>query len=185
MSVISLEGMRFFAPHGYYQEEQTIGTTFLIDVIIDTDFNKAAAKDDLAQTVNYELVYQICKTVMKGERQISPDGKVTYKPYKLIETIGNRIIKGLKKQFSVLGEVKVRVRKLNPPLGGIVDASMIETGEKLAKTCAKCNGILLCYGDDTCWCMGEELKIYTRTYEFLKDQFKGCLCKKCLTPYEM
>lgn len=72
MSLIALEGMRFHAPHGFYQEEQIIGTTFLIDVIIDTDFGKAAQKDDLFQTVNYETVYQVCKTVMKGERVAQP-----------------------------------------------------------------------------------------------------------------
>lgn len=181
MGLIALEGMRFFAYHGYYPEENITGTNYILDVYITAEFGNAGAKDDLNSAINYERVYDICRIVMKGER--NKDG--TYKPYKLIETIQNRIIRGLKKQFMNLGEVRVRVRKLNPQVGGVVDWAMTEGSEKMGKPCAKCGSAMICYGDESCWCMGEDLRIYTRTYEFLRDQFKGCLCSKCLKNYEM
>jgi dihydroneopterin aldolase len=31
---ITLEGMEFFAHHGYYQEEQKIGNKFAVDIMI-------------------------------------------------------------------------------------------------------------------------------------------------------
>jgi len=37
---IGLEGMEFFAYHGFYTEEQKIGTTFIVDVYISTKSNE-------------------------------------------------------------------------------------------------------------------------------------------------
>ena len=38
MAVIALEGMRFFAYHGFYPEENIIGTNYVVDVYITADF---------------------------------------------------------------------------------------------------------------------------------------------------
>jgi dihydroneopterin aldolase len=35
MGKILLEGMEFFAYHGHYEEEQIIGTKFIVDIEID------------------------------------------------------------------------------------------------------------------------------------------------------
>ncbi len=114
MAVIALEGMHFFAYHGYYDEEQKMGTHFIVDVYIATNTKLAAQKDDLEGTVNYETIYFICRTEMK-------------KTSKMIEAVAQRIIDRL--QF-VFGErtqgIKVRLRKLNPPLGGKVESAYIE-----------------------------------------------------------
>lgn len=114
MAVIALEGMHFFAFHGYYDEEQKMGGDFILDVYVTTSVADNSVADNLETTINYESLYFICRTEMK-------------KTAKLIETVANRIgmkIKRLHPQR--ISMVKVRLRKLNPPLGGKVDCAYVE-----------------------------------------------------------
>ena len=130
MPKIALEGMRFYGYHGFYPEEQVVGTEFMIDVYIDTILVLLAPgvkipEDDIQATLSYETVYQVCKIEMK-------------KPVKLIETLATRILSRLKSQFRNAGdddealfslEVKsilVRVSKFHPPLGGRVERAYVE-----------------------------------------------------------
>ncbi len=113
MTTISLEGIRIHAFHGFYEEERILGNEYVLDVHISADTTKAAQGDDLFSTINYELVYHICTSEMK-------------KPKKLIETVAKCIIDRLNEQFEQIQGVKVRVKKMNPPLGGRVDAAAVE-----------------------------------------------------------
>ncbi len=54
MSIISIEGMEFFAYHGCFKEEQLIGTKFNIDLFMKVDTSKAELSDSLSDTVNYQ-----------------------------------------------------------------------------------------------------------------------------------
>lgn len=110
---IALEGMKFYAYHGFYEEEAILGNEFVIDVIIETDFSKASKSDDLNQTVNYEHIYSTCSSVMTQRA-------------KLLETVGERIIELLKSQHPEIQTITVRIRKLNPPFGGDVTCAFIE-----------------------------------------------------------
>lgn len=113
MAIIALEGIQIHAYHGFYEEESLAGSDFLLDIYIATNVDGAASKDDLFATVNYEMVYHICLSEMK-------------KPKKLIETVAKNILDRLNKQFEKLQGVKVRLKKLNPPLGGLVASASIE-----------------------------------------------------------
>ncbi|MEM9887325.1 MAG: dihydroneopterin aldolase [Bacteroidota bacterium] len=115
MAVIALEGMSFHAFHGYYEEETAMGGTFVLDVYITTpSVAKAAAIDDLDGTINYETIYFICKSEMK-------------KTSKMIETVAQRILDRLSYQYGEKTKnIKVRLKKLNPPLGGKVACAYIE-----------------------------------------------------------
>ena len=98
---------------------------------------------------------------------------------KLLETVANRIALGIKHQFKHIKELKVRVKKLNPPLGGRVESAWVEVDGDFTKRCARCDKPLLCYGDSSCWCM--ETQMFRKTLEQLKIQFGDkCLCKDCL-----
>lgn len=110
---VGLEGMKFYAPHGYYEAEALIGNHFIIDVTVETDFSVASQTDDLTQTVNYETIFQICSEVMA-------------KKVKLLETISEEIIQSLKSQYVDIQKVSVKIKKLNPPFGGDVYAAVIE-----------------------------------------------------------
>ena len=54
MAKIALEGMRFHAYHGFYNEERKIGGYYTVDVYIETSLPRSAFQDDLTGTVNYE-----------------------------------------------------------------------------------------------------------------------------------
>jgi dihydroneopterin aldolase len=47
MGLIAVEGMQFYAHHGYHKEEQMLGGKYTVDVYLKTDFNEAAATDKL------------------------------------------------------------------------------------------------------------------------------------------
>ena len=66
MSVISIEGMEFFAYHGCFKEEAIIGTKFRIDLFLRTDTRKAEVSDELHDTVNYQKVYAYIKEEIDG-----------------------------------------------------------------------------------------------------------------------
>lgn len=109
MGMISVEGMEFFAYHGCFAEEQVIGTRFILDLDFETDTAGAEASDDLKQTVNYQAVYQLVKSEMEVKSH-------------LLEHVAARILKSVLVRFPMIGMAKVKVSKLNPPLGGKVDS---------------------------------------------------------------
>jgi dihydroneopterin aldolase len=170
MAVIALEGMEFYAKHGFYEEEEIIGGEYVVDVFITTQVDRAAVSDDLSETINYETVYLICKAVMK-------------QPTKLIETVAKRIALNLKNQFRNMSELRVKVTKKNPPLGGKVAAASIEVDGEYTKKCGRCSRPMLCYGDNSCWCM--DTLIYKKTLEQMRGHYGNqCLCKSCLEYYQ-
>ena len=166
MSVIALEGMRFRANHGFYEEEQILGGDYIIDVYITTIFTKASVDDDLKKTINYETVYLICEAAMK-------------KNSKLLENVADRIAMDIKFQFGYIKELKVKVKKLNPPLGGRVESAWVEVDGYYSKKCARCARPMICYSDKSCWCINT--KVYRQTLEQMKTHYgNDCLCEDCL-----
>ena len=113
MSVISVEGMEFFAYHGCFKEEQVIGTKFRIDIFMKTDTSKAESSDNLNDTVNYQLVYQAIKEEMETRS-------------KLLENVARRILNRITKDFPSVESARIKIRKLNPPLGGKIDFVAVE-----------------------------------------------------------
>lgn len=105
MSVISIEGMEFFAYHGCFKEEQVIGTKFNIDLFLTIDTSKAEDSDNLRDTVNYQVVFQL----IKSEMQITS---------KLLEHVGRRILNRIAITYPQVEKASLKIRKLNPPLGG-------------------------------------------------------------------
>ena len=60
MAIIALEGVRFFARHGYYEEEQVLGNTFVLDVIVNADIELAAATDELYEEMEEDEYERRC-----------------------------------------------------------------------------------------------------------------------------
>ncbi|TLU99069.1 dihydroneopterin aldolase [Dyadobacter luticola] len=112
MGTISLEGLEFFAYHGYYPEEQRIGNKYALDITITTNFQEAAQSDKLSETVNYETIYQIASKVMQ-------------EPAKLLEHIGFSVIAKIRESYPAVENVTVRVSKFNPPVGGVCTRAVI------------------------------------------------------------
>lgn len=171
MAKIAIEGIRLYAYHGYYEEEQIVGNEFIVDVTLETSTNLQQLDDELTKTVNYETVYLICEFAMK-------------KKVRLLETMVANIVNGIKAQFQELNSLKVRVTKCNPPLGARVDKVWVEIEENYIRKCARCQKNMVCYKDDSCWCRSTSL--FAKTVERLKIEYgKDCLCKKCHESFSM
>ncbi len=108
MGLIEIEGMEFYSYHGHFKEEQLIGSRFLVNVTLETNLNKAALSDKLADTINYLSVYQLIKDEMDIKSH-------------LLENVAERIIKRLHSTYPDLFKVKVKISKINPTMGGQID----------------------------------------------------------------
>lgn len=113
MTKIGLEDVRLHAPHGYYDEEQLMGNEFSIDVEVEAAVGPAAEQDELAGTINYATIYYLLQAEMK-------------KPTRLLEALAHRMADRIFRQFEEVESVRLRLRKLNPPLGGRVGAAFVE-----------------------------------------------------------
>lgn len=112
--IIRLKKISFYAYHGVFKQEQNIGGKFEADIDIYTDFSRAAEKDSLHDTIDYEKVY---KTIIELSDQ---------KKYHLIESLAIEIVDTLFIRFANIHKIAFRVRKNNPPIGGITDSVEVE-----------------------------------------------------------
>ncbi len=112
MIIIALHGAEFFAYHGFYPEEQKLGCRFVVDIEVAFVPQHDPAGDDLKHTVDYEKVYYIACEEMKHSR-------------KLIETVGQAITDRIKDKYPYVDTISVTIKKLNPPLLGIVGHSAV------------------------------------------------------------
>ncbi len=112
MQKVRLEGVRFFSYHGFYPEEQVLGTEFILDIETELEvFN--SGRDDISNTVNYERLFQIAAQEMKI-------------PRKLLETVAHSILEQIRHEFLAVKSIRVAIRKMHPPLGSEVRNSSIE-----------------------------------------------------------
>ncbi len=109
LNIIRIKNASFYAYHGALQEEQNIGGKFEADVDIYTDFSKAAADDNLKETIDYDKVYKFINNV------------VHTKKYKLIESLATFLADEILKQYPTIHKIAVRVRKHSVPVGGVLD----------------------------------------------------------------
>lgn len=105
MARITIDNMKFYAFHGCFVEESAIGTNFSVDCEFDCDTQKAEQSDNIEDTVSYLDVYQVIKQQMEI-------------PSHLLEHVARRIINAMFDKFPQIDYCKIRVHKLNPPLGG-------------------------------------------------------------------
>ena len=105
MTTIRLEGLDFFAHHGFYEEERKVGNKYTVDVEVTVE-NTSFTDDDLTQTINYEEVYLIISTIMSVST-------------KLLETLASSMCREILKQFDMVQQVTATVKKHNPPIKGV------------------------------------------------------------------
>lgn len=108
MNLIEIEGMHFYAFHGHFETEQIVGNDFIVDLKINTDCSKAALSDNLNDALNYQAVYMVVKKEMTIKSR-------------LLENVANRILDALFAEFPNLEKAKVKISKMNPPMGGEIE----------------------------------------------------------------
>ena len=113
MGYIRLEGLEFFAYHGYHPEEQKIGNQYQVDVHIECAFE--GLKDgDLTATVDYARVYAIVSQVMS-------------RPAQLLESLCDRINEQVMTDLPHVKSVETFVSKYNPPIGGVCHRATVSS----------------------------------------------------------
>jgi dihydroneopterin aldolase len=106
---ILLRNMVFQGTHGVREEEQRIPQPFEIDVDLVVDLHRAGLDDDLAQTVDYGQVFDVCRQIVESTR------------FRLIEALAEAIASELLADFPLASEITVRVRKPEAPINGAFD----------------------------------------------------------------
>lgn len=112
MATISIENMKFYAYHGCFNEERVIGTNFCVSIWFETDTQKAEITDEVSDTVDYSQVYAVIKEQMSVSSH-------------LLEHVGRRIINAVKENFKEITKIKLKISKMNPPVGGQMDCVSI------------------------------------------------------------
>tara|TARA_R100001369_G_scaffold92604_1_gene138658 strand:- start:82 stop:501 length:420 start_codon:yes stop_codon:yes gene_type:complete len=118
MSTIRLKNIRIFANHGCLTEEEKIGSDYIVNLEVTANLSKAAKTDELSDTVDYVQLQKIVREQMAIRS-------------KLLEQVGQRIIDEILRDIQLVDAVKVRVSKINPPIGGdIAEVSVTMTSER-------------------------------------------------------
>ncbi|MCW8797595.1 MAG: dihydroneopterin aldolase [Prosthecochloris sp.] len=113
-SCIRLINVTFYAHHGVHREEHFIGAKYEVDAELRCNFTRAAEEDDISQTIDYGIVYEKIRNVL------------TQKKYYLIEAVAYTIAEELLGDLSMLDSATIKVRKRNPPIGGVCDYAEAE-----------------------------------------------------------
>ncbi|MFV8377613.1 dihydroneopterin aldolase [Flavobacterium sp. LB3R33] len=116
MGIIKLKNIRTYSYHGCLIEEGKIGSDYTVNLEVKTDLRKSSISDDLKDTVDYVLLNRI----VVEEMAIRSD---------LLEHVAHRIITRIFKEIPEVSRIIVAVSKLNPPIGGDVEAVTIEMEE--------------------------------------------------------
>ncbi|MDD2984896.1 dihydroneopterin aldolase [Flavobacterium sp.] len=116
MGTIRLQNIRTFSFHGCLIEESKIGSDYTVNLEVKTDMRKSLVSDDLHDTVDYVLLNQIVVEEMAIRS-------------KLLEHVAHRIIVRIFKEIPSISRIIIQVSKLNPPIGGDVEAVTIEMEE--------------------------------------------------------
>ena len=116
MGTIKLQNIRTFSFHGCLEEEAKIGSDYRVDLEIKTDLRKSSLSDELKDTVDYVLLNEIVVEEMAIRS-------------KLLEHVAERILTRIFKEIPAVSRILLAVSKLNPPIGGDVEAVTIEMEE--------------------------------------------------------
>ncbi len=98
---ILIENLQFVGYHGVYEHERAQGQLFAVDGELEFDF---PTQDELSETVDYARVIEHIRTVNASNS------------FCLLEAFAQTIAFEILRNFSKVQRVRVRVRKLHPPL---------------------------------------------------------------------
>ncbi|UCE94684.1 MAG: dihydroneopterin aldolase [Flavobacteriaceae bacterium] len=108
MGTIKISNIRVYAYHGCLVEEGKIGSDYRIDLSVKADLQPSSKSDHLADTVDYVHL----NTIVKEEMAVRT---------KLLETVASLILDRILLEIPLVKKAKIKVSKLNPPIGGNVE----------------------------------------------------------------
>src|ERR1051325_7381791 len=103
MATIEINDISLYAYHGCYEEEQSVGQYYTVNISIQANIVGACKNDDLTKTIDYTNVYDIVKAEMAVKS-------------KLIEHVAFRIKQKIQQSFPGIENLQVSIVKINPPI---------------------------------------------------------------------
>ena len=100
---IEVRDLQVLGVHGVLPEERGRAQPFALDLDVRLDTRRAAASDDLDDTVDYGSLCRRAAEVVAGTS------------YRLLEALGDAVARAVLEDHRVMG-VAVTVRKLRPPI---------------------------------------------------------------------
>ncbi len=97
---LMLHGLRFFGHHGHGEAERRLGSHFVVDLDVSTDFARVAESDELTHTISYPEIYELARRVTEETE------------FRLLEALVARLARDL---LSLPGVLRVRVRVTKQP----------------------------------------------------------------------
>ena len=113
MARIGIEGMEFNALHGLYAIEEKVRSLFILDLYIEFDDSLMVNSDKIADTIDYNILYEVCKKHM-GQS------------VNLLETIAKNICQEIRDTLVPVGKISIKVAKTNPPFSNVVKKTFVE-----------------------------------------------------------
>lgn len=102
---LTLLDLRFFAHHGWYEQEALQGQTFLVNLWVsypESDLKITA----LDQSIDYTTIFGILRDQMK-------------KPRKLLEDLAQSILAEIHEHYPQTTEIRIHIEKNAPPVEGL------------------------------------------------------------------
>lgn len=115
MDIIYLHDLRIDTVIGVFDWERRVRQTVILDLDMATDIRRAAASDDLADTLNYKAV---AKRVIEF---------VEHSEFQLVETLAERVAERVLEEFAV-SWLRLRVNKQGAVRGARDVGVVIERG---------------------------------------------------------
>ncbi|MBC1937929.1 dihydroneopterin aldolase [Listeria grandensis] len=114
MDKIHLNELAFYGYHGVLPEENKLGQTFIVSLVLGLSTEVAGKSDEVNDTVSYADVYETVKEIVEN------------KCFKLIEALAETIATTVLCDYPLLKEVTVKVIKPNPPIPGHYHSVAVE-----------------------------------------------------------
>lgn len=115
LSIIRIIGAEIYARHGVGEAERAVGGRYSFDVEIGADISEAARTDHVADTVDYQKVYELARDILTGTNR------------RLLEALVVEIADAILARFPIAAWTTVRLRKLSIPIDGVIRAVEVET----------------------------------------------------------
>ncbi len=107
--LITLKNCAFFARHGVFNEEETLGQRFFVDAVLTVNAGTALERDEIEGTVNYGEAFKVIEEIVTGKRRY------------LIEALALEVAKALLNRFEPVKFAQITIRKPNAPVPGVLD----------------------------------------------------------------
>ncbi|MGE0384452.1 MAG: dihydroneopterin aldolase [Gammaproteobacteria bacterium] len=121
MDIIYISDLRIKTVIGVFGWERQLKQTLVLDLELGTDIRKAAASDDIADTLDYKAVTRRSIAFVEESR------------FQLVETLAERLADLLRREFS-LPWLRLRINKQGAVRGVRDVGVLIERGERGVRT---------------------------------------------------